>query len=135
MEKKLNANIINPMLIMGVCSRGPYRYAKDILQNSDVKWMSWGYSSDYIHPDVFNCIKDKIIKSETEVVFAIWDIGVEKKAKLVRKGTIDHVVFKKEYVNFTIFLKEMVSGFIEFPKTDHYLCRYANLTEVIAKNG
>ena len=124
-----------PILIMGVCSRGPYHYAKNILNNPDVEWISWGYFVNYIHPHVIKHIKSGKIKSGTEVIFATWDIGIEKRAILLRKGVIDYTVFKKEYANFTIFLKEMISGFIKFSEKDHFLCRYHNIKEVKGNNG
>ena len=117
------------MLVMGACSRGPYRYAQDNLRNPEVKWMSWGYSSEYINPNVLQKIRAEEICSGTEVIFASWDLGVEKRAKLLRKGVIDHIVLKKEYVGFTVFLKEVLSGFIEISEKDHYLCRYINLPQ------
>ncbi|RLC75101.1 MAG: hypothetical protein DRI61_15490 [Chloroflexi bacterium] len=118
---------IKPILIMGFCLKGPYRYAKDILENPDIKWINWGYSTEYIHPEVIDQVRNKIIKSGTEVMFAIWKLKEEKKAKLIRKGIIDHIIFKKEYINFTVFLKETVLGFVEFSEVDQYLCRYIDL--------
>lgn len=135
MRKEQNNSTETPILIMGVCSRGPYHYVKNILNNSDVKWMSWGYFVNYIHPLVIKQIKSRKIKSGTEAIFAIWEIGVKKRAILLRKGIIDHIVFKNEYTNFTIFLKEKISGFIEFSEKDHYLCRYYNIKEVKENNG
>jgi len=126
MGEKKDSKIIQLMLIMGSLS-----VCEGFLQNIDVKWISWGYSSEYVHPDVINHIKDKLIKPKTEVVFAVWNLGVEKRAKIIRKGMIDHIVFKGGYVNFTIFLKEAVLGFIELSRTDHYLCRYVNLRREI----
>jgi len=128
-ERIYNANLRKPMLVMGVCSRGPYQYAEDNLRNPEVRWMSWGYSSEYINQDVLQKIKSKEMRSGTGVVFASWNIGVEKRAKLLRKGVIDHIVYKEGYVAFTVFLKEVLSGFIKISEKDHYLCRYVELTQ------
>jgi hypothetical protein len=131
MEREIiyNADLHNTILIMGVCTEGPYRYAEDNLRNPEVRWISWGYSSEYITQDVLQKIKYKEIQSKTEVVFASWNIGIEKRAKLLRKGVIDHIVYKEDYLGFTVFLKEVLFGFIEISEKDHYLCRYIELTQ------
>ena len=116
-----------PILLLGLCSRGPYRHAEDLIINPTVDWISWGYFADYIQPDVLEDIKSKKIKLKAEVLFAAWDIGKEKNAKILRKGILDHIASRGNNVNFTVFLKERFSGFIEFPERDHFLCRYVDL--------
>ncbi|MFQ6119268.1 MAG: hypothetical protein ACE5KE_05185, partial [Methanosarcinales archaeon] len=60
----------------------------------------------------------------TEVIFASWSINVDKKAKSLRKGIIDHIILREGYVGFTIFLKDILSGFIKISEKGHYLCRF-----------
>jgi len=127
-------NLCNPLLVMGVCSIGPYRYGEDNLRNAEVKWISWGYSSKYINPNVVQKIKSGEIRSGTEVAFASWSIGIDKKARFLRKGAIDHIVLKEGYVEFTVFLKEALSVFIEIPEKDYYLCRFVDITHLIQGN-
>ncbi|MHA1338120.1 MAG: hypothetical protein ACTSPW_20695 [Promethearchaeota archaeon] len=117
----------NQILITGVCSKGPYRYAENILINSSVDWINWGYSIEYIHPNIIEHIKAGIIQKGTETNFAIWHIGVDIKAKLLRKGIIDHLVLKKEYLNITFFLKELLQGTIKLPSKDYYLFKYIDI--------
>jgi len=70
---KQNIQISKPILLLGLCSRGPYRYAQNLIMNPTVNWMSWGYFSDYIQPDVLEDIESKTINLKTKVLFAVWD--------------------------------------------------------------
>jgi hypothetical protein len=121
-QSKLSA--INNVLIMGLCSRGPYRYAEGNVKNPDLKWMNWGYNEDYVHSDVLNEIKLKRIGQGTKVLFSLWDLKKEKQAKLLRRGTLDHIAYRGGYVSFTVFLGELISGIADLPEKDHYLCRF-----------
>lgn len=112
------------MLMMGLCLDGPYRYAKNNLENPTVKWINWGYNKEWVHPKVLEEIKSKKISQGTEIVFCHWNLTKESQAKLLRKGVIDHIAYRGGYVSFTIFLDEPVSGSIDIPEKDHFLCRY-----------
>jgi hypothetical protein len=123
-EQSKHPTAMNSVLIMGLCSRGPYRYAEENVKNPSLKWMNWGYHEDYVHNDVLNDIKLKKINQGTRVLFSRWDLKKEKQAKLLRRGTLDHIAYRGGYVSFTFFLDELISGLVDLPEKDHYLCRF-----------
>lgn len=88
--------------------------------------MNWGYHEDYVHRDVLRGIQSKRIMPGTKVVFSLWDLKKEKTAKLIRRGTLDHIAYRGGYVSFTFFLDELISGSVDLPEKDHYLCRFLN---------
>src|SRR5437016_6040853 len=96
-------------LILGFCSRGPYRHAESNLLNPAVEWLSWGYHEEYIHPAVLDDLRDKRIHKGTDVLFSTWSINVDSRARLLRKGKIDYITFRGAYVAFTVFLDGFVS--------------------------
>lgn len=114
------------VLIMGICSEGPYKYAENNFENLTVKWMSWGYNEEYIHPRVLKDIKSKQISQGTTVVFCHWNLTKETQAKLLRTGVIDHITYRGGYVSFTIFLGDPLSGTSDLQEKDHFLCRYVD---------
>lgn len=115
------------VLILGFCSRGPYRHAEGNLLNPKVKWLSWGYHEEYVHPAVRDDLKNKRIHPGTEVVFSLWSTNLENRAHFLRKGKIDYITFRGGYVVFTVFLDEFVSALVPLPRVDHYLCRYIDV--------
>jgi hypothetical protein len=124
LEKQSKPSAIGSVLIMGLCSRGPYRYAEQNVRNPNLNWMNWGYHEDYVHSDVLREIRLKKISQGTKVLFSLWDLKNEKHAKILRRGTLDHIAYRGGYVSFTVFLRELVSGSAEIPERDHYLCRF-----------
>jgi hypothetical protein len=125
-ESNSHPSTLNEVLVMGLCSRGPYRHAEENLRNPSLKWMNWGYNEDYVHRDVLRGIQSKRIIPGTKVIFSLWDLKKEKTAKLIRRGTLDHIAYRGGYVSFTFFLNELISGSADLPEKDHYLCRFLN---------
>lgn len=113
-------------LILGLCSEGPYRYARESIENPTVKWISWGYNEEYVHPDVLNDIKAKTIAQGTKISFCFWNLTKEKLAKLLRGGVIDHISHRGGYLSLTVFLGDALSGTVDLYEKDHFLCRYAD---------
>lgn len=79
-------------------------------------------------PVALNDLRDKRIRAGTEVLFSTWSVNVESRARLLRKGTIDHIAYRGGYIAFTVFLDGFVSALIPLPRVDHYLCRYIDAT-------
>lgn len=112
-------------LILGFCACGPYRYARDNIQNTTVRWVNWGYREEYIHPDVLEDLRANRIASGTRIIFCGWNLTKESQAHAVRTGTVDHISYKDGYLALTVFLNEELAGTIDLGATDHFLCRYA----------
>ena len=119
------------VLVMGLCSRGPYRYAEDNIRNVTVKWISWGYNEEYVDPEVLRQIESGIIREGTEVLFCDWSLITEPQADLIRRGVLDHISYRGGYVAVTIFLGEFVSGVLQLPDRSHFLCRYVDTSSAM----
>ena len=126
MGKKSNANPHDSteVLLLGLCSQGPYRHAVDNIQNPALRWINWGYNAEYVDPEVLQAIKIKKIRQGTKVVFSNWALTKESQGRLLRRGVIDHIAYRRGYLALTIFLEDAVSGTVRLPASDHLLCRF-----------
>jgi hypothetical protein len=117
-------------IILGLCSRGPYKLGRENILNRTVKWISWGYGEEYVHPEISQLLKTDSVRKGTKVILACWDLKNQRKADLLREATIDHISYRPGYVSFTLNLGEFLSGTIELGSKDHYLCRPVQPTEL-----
>ena len=76
-------------ILVGVCSRGPYKLEKENVLNKTVRWISWGYGEEYVHPEILDLIKAKSITKGTKALFCCWDLTREQQAELLREAVID----------------------------------------------
>jgi hypothetical protein len=120
-----------PVLAVGLCLRGFYRFGESILRNPDVYLINWGNSRECISQEVLQEIRLEKTRSNTSVIFASWskDVykkGLDEKSGLLRKGVIDHMICREARVEFTIFPEGLLIDSIEIPEKDHYLFRYSD---------
>ena len=123
------------VLIMGLCLSGPFKYAKENIENSTVDWLNWHYHSEYVHSEILNDIQSKKIRRGTQVIFCCWNLKKSTRAQLLRKGRIDHITYRGGSVSFTIFLSDFVSGFANFFEDDHLLCKYISSDYLTFESG
>jgi hypothetical protein len=113
----------NKSIVIGVCTRGPYRFGIESVLNNSNRWISWGYGEEYIHPEILRLLGNMEIRCGSKAVFASWDLNRQKRIRLLREAIIEHVATRPGYVSFTLRLGKLLSGTIQLATRDHYLCR------------